>query len=77
MVLSHEQNVGQNRNRKIGNTSSERVEQFKNLRITLTNQNSSQEEIENKVKSGNTCYYSVQNLLSSSVLSEDINIKLY
>ena len=77
MVLSHEQNVGQNRNRKIGNTSSERVEQFKNLRITLTNQNSSQEEIESKVKSGNTCYYSVQNLLSSSVLSEDINIKLY
>jgi len=28
-------------------------------------------------KSGNACYYSVQNLLSSSLLSKDIRVKMY
>jgi len=41
---------------------------------TLTNQNSIQEEIR-RLKSGNACYYSVQNLLSSSFLSKNIKIK--
>ena len=42
---------------------------------TLTNQNSIQKEIKSRLKSGNACYYSVQNLLSSSFLSR--NIKIY
>ena len=33
-------------------------------------QNSIQEEIKSRLKSGNACYYSVQNLLSSSLLSK-------
>jgi len=41
------------------------------------NQNSIQEEIKSRLKSGNACYYSVQNLLSSSVLSKNIKIKIY
>ena len=45
------------------------------LGITLTNQNSIQEEIKNKLKSGGACYHSVQNLLSSSLLYK--NIKIY
>ena len=52
---------------KMDNSSIERVEEFKYLRTTLTNQNSIQEEIKRRLKLGNACYYSVQNLLSSSL----------
>ena len=44
---------------------------------TLTNQNSIQEEIKNMLKSGYACYHSVQNLLSSSLLSKNLKIKIY
>ena len=30
-----------------------------------------------QLKSGNACYYSVQNLLSSSLLSKNLKIKIY
>jgi len=48
------------------------VEEFRYLGTTLTNQNSIQEEIKSRSKSGNACYHSVQNLLSSSLLSKNI-----
>ena len=57
--------------------SIERVEEFKYLGTTLTNQNSIQEEIKSRLKLGNVCYYSVQNLLSSSLLSKNLKIKVY
>jgi len=60
----------------IGNSSSERVEHFKYLGITLTNQNSIQEEIKSRLKSGIACYHSVQKLLSSSLLIKSIKIKI-
>jgi len=53
------------------------VEQFKYLGTTLTNENSIQEEIKSRLKSGNVCYYSVQNRLSSSLLSKNLKIKIY
>ena len=53
------------------------MEEFKHFGTTLTNQNSSQEEFKSKLKSGNACYYSVQNLLSSSWLSKNLKIKIY
>ena len=53
---------------EIDNISFERVEEFKYLVTTLTNQNSIQEEIKSRLKSGNACYHSVQNLLSYSLL---------
>ena len=53
------------------------VEEFKYLGTNLTNQNSVQEEIKGTLKSGNACYRSVQNLLSSSLLSNNLNIKTY
>jgi len=37
---------------------------------SLMNQNSIQEEIKSILKSGNACYHSVQNLLSSNLLSK-------
>jgi len=44
---------------------------------TLTNQNSIQEEIKSSLKSGNTCYHSVRNLLSCNLLSNNLKIKIY
>jgi len=44
---------------QIDNSSFERVEQFKYLGTTLTNQNYIQEEIKNKLKPENACYHSV------------------
>ena len=43
----------------------------------LTNQNSIQEEIMSRLKSGNACYHLVQKLLSSSLLSKNLKIKIY
>jgi hypothetical protein len=45
IVMSHDMNAGQNHNVKFNNKSFERMEQFKYLGTTLTNQNSIQEEI--------------------------------
>ena len=50
------------------------MEEFKYLGTTLTNQNPIQEEIKSRMKSGNACYQSVQNLLSSSLLSKNLKI---
>jgi hypothetical protein len=55
----------------------ERVDEFTYLGTTLTNQNSIQEEIKSRFNSGNACYYSVQNLLSSSLLSKNLKRKIY
>ena len=50
---------------RIDNSTFERVEDFKYSGKTLTNQNSIAEEIKNRLRSGNACFHSVQNLLSS------------
>ena len=50
---------------------------FKYLGTTLTNQNSIAEEIKSRLKSGNACYHSVQNRLSSRFLSRNSKIKIY
>ena len=42
---------------------------------TLTNQNFIAEEIKSRLRSGNACYHSVQNPLSSGMLSK--NLKKY
>jgi len=60
---------------KIDNSSFEMVEEFRYLGRTITHQNSIQEEIKSRLKSGNACHHSVQNLLSFSLLSKSIKIK--
>ena len=49
----------------------------KYLGTTLTKQNSIQEEIKSRLMSGNACYHSVQSLLSSRLLSKNLNTKIY
>jgi len=58
---------------KIDNSSFE-TEQYKYMGTTLTYQDSIQEEIKSRLKSGNACCHSVQNLWSSSLLSKRIKI---
>jgi len=53
------------------------VEKFKYLGTALANQNSIQQEIKSRLTSVNACYHSVQNLLSSSLLSKNFKIKVY
>ena len=67
MIMSRDQNAGRSYSMKIDNSSIERVEEFKYLETTLKNQNSIQEEIKSRLKLGNACYYSVQNLFSFPV----------
>jgi len=55
MVMNQNQNAGRSHSIKIDNSSFERVEEFKYLAATLTNQNSIQEEIMRRLKSGNAC----------------------
>ena len=77
MIMSRDQNTGRSHSVMIGNSSTERVEEFKYLGTMLTTKNSIQEEIKSRLKLGNACYYSVQNLLSSSLLSKYLKIKIY
>ena len=77
MVMSREQKAGLSHTMKVDNSSIERVEEFKYLGTTLTNQNSIQKEIKRRLKLGNACYHSVQNILSSSLLSKNLKIKIY
>jgi hypothetical protein len=71
-LLSHHQKVGRNQEIKIANRSFENVSQFKYLAMTVINQNLIQEKIKRRLNSGNACYHSVQNLLSSRLLSKKL-----
>ena len=53
------------------------MEEFKYLGTTLRDQNSIQEEIKSRLKSGNACCHSVQNPVSSRLLSKNTKIKIY
>ena len=77
VTVSRDQNAGQIHSMKMDNSSIERVEESQYLGTTLTNQNSIQEEIKCRLKLGNACYYTAQNLLSSSLLSKTLKIKIY
>jgi hypothetical protein len=67
MVMSRNQNAGQNHNIKLDNKSFKRVEQFKYLGTTLTNRNSIQEEIKSTLKSRSACYRSVPSVFQCAI----------
>jgi hypothetical protein len=77
MLVSRDQNAGQTREIKLGNRSFETVSQFNYLGTTVTNQNLIQEEIKRRLNSFNACYHSVQNLLSSCLLSKNVKVRIY
>jgi hypothetical protein len=68
MIMSRYPNSGQNQNIRTANESFENVAKFKYLGTTLINQNDIHDEIKSRLNSGNACYYSVQNLLSSRLI---------
>jgi hypothetical protein len=75
MIMSRHPNSGQNQNIRIANESFEKVEKFKYLGTTLTNQNDIHDEIKSTLNSGNAYYHSVQNLLSSRLIPKNLKIK--
>jgi hypothetical protein len=74
MLLSRHQNAGQNHDINVANRSLENVAPFKYLGAAVTNQKLIQEEITRGLNSANACYHSVQNLLSSHLLSKSVKI---
>ena len=77
MVMSRDQNAGRIHSVRTVDDTFERVEEFKYLGTTLTNQNSIPEEVKSRLRSGNASYHSVQNLLFSRLLSKNLKIKIY
>ena len=74
VVMYRDHNAGRIHSVRIDNSTIERVEEFKYLGTTLTHQNSIPEEIKSRLRSRNACYHSVQNLLSSRLLSKNLKI---
>jgi hypothetical protein len=75
--MSFHQNTGQNHNIKIANSSSENVAKLKYLRITVTIQNFIHDKMKSTLSSGNACWYSVQDISSSHLLSKNVKIKIF
>jgi hypothetical protein len=73
IVMTGDHNAGRSCNKKLIIAPLKR----KYLGTTITNQNSVQEEIKSRLKSGNACYYSVWNLLSSSLQYKNSKSKIY
>jgi hypothetical protein len=77
IIMSRHSNSGQNQNIRLANESFESVAKFKYLGTTLTNQNDIHDEIKSRLNSGNVCYHSVQNRLSSRLICKKLKIKIY
>ncbi|KAJ4434729.1 hypothetical protein ANN_23297 [Periplaneta americana] len=77
MIMSCDQNIVRYGNIKIGNLSFEVVEKFKYFEATVTNINDTRDEIKRRINIGNACYYSVEKLLSSSLLSKNLKVRIY
>ncbi|KAJ4431398.1 hypothetical protein ANN_19995 [Periplaneta americana] len=77
MIMSRDQNIVRNGNIKIGDLSFEEVEKFKYLGATVTDIYDTREEIKRRINIGNACCYSVEKLLSSSLLSKNLKVTSY
>ena len=74
MITSCQQNVVQNQNIVIENLSVENVEKFKYLGVTVTNTNDIHKEIKHGINMGHACYYSLEKILSSRLLSKKLKV---
>jgi len=75
--MPQDQNARQSHSMKNHNRFFEMVEELKYIGKTLTNQNSIQEGIRSRLKSGNACCHLVQYHFSSSLLSKNLKINIY
>jgi hypothetical protein len=76
MTMSRHPNSGQHQNIRIANETFQKVAKFKHLGTTLTNQNDIHDEIESRLNLGNVWDYSVQNILSSLLITKNLKIKI-
>jgi hypothetical protein len=77
MLMSRSQKIGQKQSIKTANRSFEDVVKFKYLGTTLTDQNYMHEEMKSRINSGNGCYHLVQSLLSSCLMSRNVNVIIH
>jgi hypothetical protein len=77
MIISHHPNSRQKQNIRIANELLQNVAKVKYFGMTLTNQNGIHDENKRTLHSENACYHSVQNLLSSHLISTNLKIKIY
>ncbi|KAJ4442605.1 hypothetical protein ANN_04194 [Periplaneta americana] len=77
MIMSRGQNIVRNGTITIGDLSFEKVEKFKYLGATVTNINDTREEIKHRINMRTACYYSVEKLLSSNLLSKNLKVRIY
>ena len=76
-MLPHRRVLTNCQNIVFENLSFEKVEMFRYLGVTVTNTNDICEEIKHKINMGNACYYSLENILSSHLLSEKLKVNTY
>ena len=74
MEVGRHRGMTANEHIKIGSNFFEKVKTFKYLGYLVTNQNSIQKKMKCRLKSGNSCYYPVQIILSSRLLSKNLKI---
>ena len=77
MITSRHRTVVQNQNIVIGKITFENVEKFKFLGVTITNTKDIREEIKRRINMGNACYYSLEQMLSSRLLSKKLKVNTY
>ena len=77
MEIRYQRGMITNEHIKIGSNSYENVKTFKCLGSSVAYQNYIQKEIRCRPKAGDSCYYSVQTVLTSRLLSQKLKIKVY
>jgi hypothetical protein len=77
MIMSRYPYSVQNQNIRRANELFGNVARFKYFGTTLRNQNDIHDEIKSGLNSGNACFCSVQNLLSSHLISKNLKIKIH
>jgi hypothetical protein len=76
VLMSLRQDAGQTHNIRTANRHFENMSKFIYLVTTARNQNFVHEEIQSRLNSGTDCYHSLQNLLSSRLLSKNVKIEI-